>query len=771
MSERKTRVMEQPVRSEDDGMNFKELFDVLEAQMATLTSSLTKLHEKHETEVRQAGKSARKSRRPRSKFSHCPGIPENNNSADLNTVDRYASAASCNTTKTASSMLFDPIEMRCQAADANHSATCTELAEFHKQGAQGSHWSHPNDPDTEMLLLEASQKSCSVSQETSAMTMYDSSPGTSNITLLPFWENDLVTLGRMDALPVVTCMMEDIFVCNRFSMATCQTDQEQEDSFMQRWMTPPSSVKSMVWELFGGLLIMFDMIIIPLQNFKLKEHNNEFDVMSKLICVYWTLDIPRQFFLMYEEMGVLEKRPVRVAGHYLKTWFVPDVAVVSYDWVDFLTGFGGSASRSWRFNSKIARVYRVLRVVRLIRVAKAWKTLAAIVDYVQSPYTLFAYKVFCLVAVVFLCVHYGACYIYAVIDWLTPTSPWILQSKSDFSTGWEQYFAAIQWSLAQAGFASTDIHPTTVLERSLAAVVAISWVFLCGYVCTELTVWTLQLRDTNLEVEQHEAKVRKFMRQRSVQSELGNRVVRFFRLNYKELVVRVMEKDIKHFKDLPVELRIHLHKAVYRTKLGKSPVFDLFDDLVLDSLCHAAMDEHHHLAEEQIFAAGEDAVRALYHECGVMNYYIGAHNRGTVVEKGVAVGKGSWVADMALWCNWKHQGGLVAVTSCTTVDLNVERFLAVIAVSENTGANLYPARYFAKAVKMKLQEVESLHDMCLDKEWLQTILEFAQRSAPVRVSRRSSNVTWFQSILSRRGSGRPHQNRISTDTNFLKCTP
>jgi len=581
--------------------------------------------------------------------------------------------------------------------------------------------------------------------------------------LLPYWEGNLDAHLSSDALPVVTCMMEDMIETTgqprNSSLASVDRSDSKWPTCMQNFMILPSSWQSMFWELFGSILIMFDVVMIPMQPFDLALYDNVLVPIAQVICIYWSLDIPRQFFSMYEDMGVVERRPEQVARHYLQTWFVTDVIVVALDWMDWIEETGGGASRSWRLNSKIGRASRVLRVIRLVRVVKAWKTLHVLIDYVQSPYTLFAYKVLLLLVLVLLCVHYVACYIYTMTLWLTPSSSssWISESQVDMSAVGHKYFTALHWSLAQAGFTSSEVHPRTILEKGLAAVIAVCWVFMYAYVCTQLTVWTLQLRDNNLEIEQHEAKVRKFMLQRSVHSELGNQVVRFFRLNYRKLVVRVMEKDIKHFKDLPVELRIALHKDIYRPKLSKSPTFDVFDDIVLHSLCHVAMDDHHHLAEGQVFAAGDDAVRVLYLASGVVNYYIGME------ELSIVVNKGTWIAEVALWCQWKHLGGLVAVTSCNTIDLDIERFLAVIAVAGNKGANLYPARYFAQKILLRLQELEQPHDMCLDSSWLQKMSQMARKAFPVQCSKPSR---WFR--RSGNNTDFPVWQRISSSVNFLR---
>jgi hypothetical protein len=130
-------------------------------------------------------------------------------------------------------------------------------------------------------------------------------------------------------------------------------------------ITKPSSGVRVVWDMFGACLILFGMVTIPMQVFSLPP-NVFFDVMAWLEPVYWNLDLLWSFFLgFYRPDGILELRPKVVATHYLKTWFLYDIAVVAIDWLIVLTEDSGFGS------FRISRMGRMIRVLRFFQIPEA----------------------------------------------------------------------------------------------------------------------------------------------------------------------------------------------------------------------------------------------------------------------------------------------------------------------------------------------------------------------------------------------------------------
>lgn len=130
----------------------------------------------------------------------------------------------------------------------------------------------------------------------------------------------------------------------------------------------PDSKIHTAWEIFGLLLIIYELITLPyklvfevtggpgLQNF-------DFVSMS-----YFLTDIVKNFNLCIYQQGLLITQPWRIIKTYLKGWFVIDlVASVPFQYV-----IGGNSASGTRM-LRIVRLARFLKILRLLKVAKVKK--------------------------------------------------------------------------------------------------------------------------------------------------------------------------------------------------------------------------------------------------------------------------------------------------------------------------------------------------------------------------------------------------------------
>jgi hypothetical protein len=312
---------------------------------------------------------------------------------------------------------------------------------------------------------------------------------------------------------------------------------------------------------------------------------------------------------------------------------VPDVAVVALEWVAL--GFGldngtyeddpdsddsvaASGTRSWRLSAKILRALRILRAVRLIRIVKIRYFLEKVKDHVQSVSLLLSLKLSFVVLGIVVCAHYLACYWHFMTtltpDWVALPTTWLQYYGFEKEETPVVYMASLHWSLAQSGFiGSMEIHPTNIAEQLYSCFVTMFWLILCSLFFSCMTLWAIQLRDLGLDREKQEALVRTFVKERRISDNLSNKVIRFFRLNYNKLTLRKKESAIPLFNDLPIDMRIEVHKEVYRPMLRKHPAFPLlFDEDSINSICHLVTVDMHYLAGQTIFSVGGGHCHALH---------------------------------------------------------------------------------------------------------------------------------------------------------------
>jgi len=512
---------------------------------------------------------------------------------------------------------------------------------------------------------------------------------------------------------------------------TPEPDEGDCEHSLRSFIVFPGSWPNFVWEALGGMHIAWDLIMIPATSFTLPEATL-FSVFEWSTPIYWSMDIPYQFFVSYEDMGKVERRPWRVASNYLKTWFLPDLFVVTLDWVILVSDSAAGASRSWRAG-KFVKAFRVLRAVRLIRLIKMFRMLSRFMDSIKSLEMVIYMKVAYLTLGVLLCAHYICCYWYAIATWGPPgTANWVQEHGLETASFDVLYLSSLHWSLAQSGFASINVYPTNAMESCYASAIAVVWLLLVMVVLSSFTVWAMQLRDASLEREKQEAGIRMYLTENQITATVRNHVLRFLRLNYRKLVRRTHDSDIAVFNNLPATLRVELRKQKFMPTLGLHPLFSKLDQHEMEPLCHLAVYEHYYAAGRKVFAKGEEAKRMIFVVSGDMSYYLDS-------QRTVALSPGEWIGEAALWERWRHVGWLVSTTACESLEVDVIRFLAIMKELERQGTDLTGIRTYAALVMQHFSEQQT--DLWDDLEELGRIVMLALPECSTWTSWETSRAT------------------------------
>merc|ERR550534_449736 len=123
-----------------------------------------------------------------------------------------------------------------------------------------------------------------------------------------------------------------------------------------------------------------DLVLIPLDAaFRSDLHATFCNVWVLLAkSLFWTTDMVYSFFVGYFENGRLEVNPRKTAPRYVRTWFLPDFALASIDWVVFIIQVEIGNAHASTDDQEIAlitavRVVRLVRFGRLLRLVKLHK--------------------------------------------------------------------------------------------------------------------------------------------------------------------------------------------------------------------------------------------------------------------------------------------------------------------------------------------------------------------------------------------------------------
>lgn len=468
------------------------------------------------------------------------------------------------------------------------------------------------------------------------------------------------------------------------------------EACLEPFIVSPGSWGNFFWEAIGGAHIAWDMMMIPMTAFDMPQALIT-TIVDWTTVAYWSMDVFYQFLVSYEIHGVVERNPRKVALHYFKTWFGPDICVVLMDWFILITGMYAGASRSWRAG-KLVKAFRILRAVRLIRVVKFVKMLMNAMDKATTIRMVVYLKAAYMALTLFMISHYMGCYWYMMSTIVSSSwTTWVTYYELEGAPVSTLYLHSLYWSVSQSGCGGVNMFPTNAVERIFASIANIAWNLLILLCLACSTVWALQLRDSFLPQEKMEAGIRAYLTEKSVSSTVRIDVLRYFRLNWTKWSRKTHAMDVQFFTNLPVFLKVELYKQVYAPLLTHHPMLAQLPGHLMDPLCLLAVTEKHYLTEKRLFNKGDEAKEMIFVRNGELSYYLD-------ISRPITLCEGEWICEAALWLRWRHLGWLVSKTSCDLVEIDVPRFLAVMSEASRQGIDLSSVRRYARLITQHFGE-------------------------------------------------------------------
>jgi len=436
-------------------------------------------------------------------------------------------------------------------------------------------------------------------------------------------------------------------------------------TFLQRFVALPTSKKRMTWDFFSFVLVGYDVFMIPMSVFELSS--SLFLVcMSWISTAFWTIDLPSSFFVSFYNDGVVEMRPIKIAQHYLKTWFFLDLVVVSVDWLFILLRLDDTQAHRWtRLRiSRISRVWRILRIIRLLRVAKVYPRVTALFDDVQSD--RLRQMLGALKAVSFIVVinHMVACSWFALGDlndedrytWVTNAGVIGPEATVERSHWTYQFATSLHWAWCQFTPASMEVFPVNVRERVFCVFVVVFGLLTFSSFVSSLTTAMTQLRNFQSDRIKEDSAMKRYFKENKVSVELGKSIIMWIQAYRRKRTRRVHEADITALVGLPSRLMIQLHQEVYGPMLTLHPFFAAYSEIDtkgLHRICHCAMSQQALLDEQDLFTRGTTATKMYFIVSGLLDYlHEGSHK---------LLEEGNWACEVVLWIPWVHLGNLTAI--------------------------------------------------------------------------------------------------------------
>jgi len=255
------------------------------------------------------------------------------------------------------------------------------------------------------------------------------------------------------------------------------------------------------------------------------------------------------------------------------------------------------------------------------------------------------------------------------------------------------------------------------VELMFSSFVSMLWMVILAGVISCITLWSLKLRDSQLIHEQTEAKVRTYLKENKISAGVGNSLVRFARTYASKLRVKMTDADIPIFKDLPLHVRVQLHRQIYGPVLRTHPALSVMSGISRDSICHLACSNVHYIAGQVAFEKGEAAKRMIYVRSGELSYYQTSRREPWPVKVG------AWAGEVALWRRWTHVGSLIARTTSEVTSIDCARFNDILAESAYSGVDISAIRAYARLATAYFEAKGSFTDLWAYDDYVGLIVD------------------------------------------------
>jgi len=489
----------------------------------------------------------------------------------------------------------------------------------------------------------------------------------------------------------------------------------------QRMVARPSSKRRLLWDFMGMLLIGYDVIVIPLSAFE--PPPNVFTQMMAWACtLYWTFDIPCTVLVGYHTKGVLEMRPLRIASHYLHTWFIFDIGVVAVDWMCAVAENSiGSAVEGGRVGYlRFGRFGRFLRMLRLLRLLKLHGMIVDIFERIHSEVTRIMFGIVGIVTFIVLINHVLACgwYWVGTNTYEAGHPSWVSSAELAGRTMAYNYTTSVHWSLTQFTPASMEVVPKNAFERSYTVCTLLFAMCIFSSFVSSITNAMTRLRNLNGDNLEKATVLRQYLKENRIPGEVCNRIFSWLQYTEDTSKHRIHEPQVAILPTLPALLQTELQNSIYKPLLDKHPWFKRFADTHSDGMrrFYTCISDKGLVVGKELFHSGQVADRMWFIFSGHLRYLrddelqspqswdlekfqdvvarYKADTEEVKVNEPVIIGPGQWASEHPLWIHWHHVGNLVGLGHCELFAIKAQKFQELMQY-ELTGA--WQAAKYARA--------------------------------------------------------------------------
>lgn len=436
----------------------------------------------------------------------------------------------------------------------------------------------------------------------------------------------------------------------------------------------------LVWDLMSIICIVYDFVMAPMEFMEVPTILATF-ILAWFNRIFWSCDILVSFLTSFTlPDGTEEVRLAGIAGHYVRTWFFADAAMVLADWMEVLLDTAGKASR-------IIGLFRLLRLVRMFRLKRLFGVIA---KKVQSERAVLLANMVQSTGLALGVAHAMACI------WLGlgrhSEVHWVAQRGLGRDERLEQYALAMHWALTNyAG--SMDLQPQTPGERCYAIACLLCGFLIASWFVSSITSSMTQLSLLTSQTSMQFSKLNKYLQEQQISAGLVRRLQLNAKHSLLEQQLHLRESDVELLALVSEPLRAELHFEIYSPTLLTHPLFERLQvetPRVIQHICHSAVSLMSLVQDDLVFSRGELPAnpKMLFVLDGRLSYT--QDGLTTCVVTG-----GQWLCEQVLWTQWVYHGNLQAMCPCRLLALDAAAFCKAASRSATSGFDLgrYATRF------------------------------------------------------------------------------
>lgn len=446
---------------------------------------------------------------------------------------------------------------------------------------------------------------------------------------------------------------------------------------LEAFVVHPYAVKRAAWDVSSLILVVYDIIMIPLDVFNL-EPDTFLILMAWFTRFFWTIDIPCSCFTGYVMAdGSVVTKPRQIVRRYAQTWFPLDLVIVGVDWIElFLTIDDSASGVGYARVGRAGRTFRILRMVRLLRLVRMREVFDVIAERINSETLAIVVDISKITLLILGMAHCTACAWYGIANMGSEDDQtWLKEYKFHGTSFGSRYTMSMHWSLSQFAGGMDEITPESVGERVFAMIIFLIAFVVAAVFVSSITSSMTQLNIIGSQRSQQLSVLRRYLTQSKISSKLALRVQRNAQHAMNEQQRLMPESSVELLTLVSEPLRSELHFEMYSPIFSQHPFFSHYTmeaPQVMRKVCHYASAMSLVSSGDVIFSTGEiPAEPKMYVVCsGTLQY---THDDGMIS----TVEKGRFLAEATLWTKWMHRGVLTATSDCRLCTLDATKFQVI----------------------------------------------------------------------------------------------